>query len=130
MTFVKSGGNGKGGQKNHGDFEYSEEVFAKVEQGTVISGFKLYQNYPNPFNPRTAIQFEIPADHTGEIRLQVFDVGGKPVKTLAKGTWSPGTHTVEWNGTNEAGQAAASGVYYYVLKSGSLSLSKKMVFLR
>ena len=114
----------------NGDFEYSEEVFAKVEQGTVISGFELRQNYPNPFNPRTAIQFAIPAGYTGEIRLQVFDASGKPVKTLARGAWSPGTHTVEWNGTNEAGQAAASGVYYYVLKTGSLSLSKKMVFLR
>lgn len=114
----------------NGDFEYSEEVFAKVEQGTVISGFELRQNYPNPFNPRTAIQFEIPAGYTGEIRLQVFDASGKPVKTLARGAWSPGTHTVEWNGTNEAGQPAASGVYYYVLKTGSLSLSKKMVFLR
>jgi hypothetical protein len=87
----------------------------------------LSQNFPNPFNPRTTIRFELP--RSGELRLEVFDLRGRRVRTLARGPRSAGYHEVVWDGTDARGAPVASGVYLYELEVDGLRLRKKMLLL-
>jgi len=88
----------------------------------------LEQNYPNPFNPITRISFGLSSD--GAVLLQVFDVRGALVGTLVDRTLPSGRHTVEWNGTNDSGRPASSGIYFYRLRSGPADITRKMILLR
>jgi hypothetical protein len=88
----------------------------------------LDQNSPNPFNPSTTIRFYLPDRCVA--RLDVFDAAGKIVRHLAGGVLEQGTHTVQWNGRDEAGNRVSSGVYFYKLRAGKESLSRKMVLVR
>ncbi len=93
--------------------------------------FELYQNRPNPFNPSTEIDFYIDGSSGAEhVKLEVFNILGQNVKTLIDMTLQPGPHTVTWDGTNEAGDKTASGVYLYRLKVGDADKTKKMVLLK
>jgi len=83
----------------------------------------LEQNVPNPFNPRTSISFTLATE--SNVRLDVFDVSGRHVATLADGTKSAGRHTVEVDGS-----ALASGVYFYRLNAGGVVMMKKMILLK
>jgi hypothetical protein len=75
--------------------------------------FALEQNAPNPFNPSTTIRFVLP--EAGRVRLIVYDVTGRVVRTLANVQRNAGAHAVVWNGRDDVGRAAASGVYVYRL---------------
>jgi hypothetical protein len=88
----------------------------------------LYQNYPNPFNPTTSIAFYLPA--RARVTLAVYDVRGARVRLLAAGTMPEGKHVVSWDGKNDAGGRAGSGVYYYRLEAGKETFTKKLVLLR
>ena len=100
----------------------------EVDNASVPSGYKLYQNYPNPFNPTTKIEYSIPYVGTSRdlsVRLIVYDVLGRKVKTLVNKQQRPGNYEVEFNGSK-----LASGVYFYRLKAGSFSNTKKLVLLK
>jgi hypothetical protein len=90
--------------------------------------FALEQNYPNPFNPATTIKFSIP--EAGQVRLEVFDMVGRLVRTIAEGTMAPGNYEFTWDGTDHDGAAVASGVYLYRLNANSYSSTKKMVLMK
>jgi len=90
--------------------------------------FQLRQNYPNPFNPTTEIQYQIPKQ--AYVTLQVYDLKGNLIKTLAGNVHQPGLYRVIWNGKNEQGTAVASGIYLYKLSSPEKTLSNKMILLR
>ena len=92
------------------------------------SGFALHQNYPNPFNPSTTIRYDLPAQ--AEIRLTVYDVLGRKVRTLVQQNQSAGAHTVVWDGRDASGRQLASGVYVYRLQAGELEKSAKMLLLK
>ncbi|MDL1892104.1 T9SS type A sorting domain-containing protein [Sphingobacteriales bacterium CHB3] len=87
--------------------------------------YKLGQNYPNPFNPATNIEFSIP--EAGAVTLAVYDVHGRLVKNIiANETYSSGTFKAQWDGTNDAGMRAASGIYFARLTAGTFSAVQKM----
>ena len=88
----------------------------------------LGQCYPNPFNPSTTIRFGLV--ERAHVRLRIYDVAGRLVKTLVDGARSGGEHLERWNGTDSAGRTVASGVYLYRLEAGSFTETKKMVLLR
>jgi len=88
----------------------------------------LGQNYPNPFNPLTAIPISIPV--TTEVKIKVYDILGKEVKTLYAGNLTPGRHFFHWDGRDERGNTLATGVYFYRLQAGSLVQTKKLILLR
>lgn len=101
----------------------------KVEENLSLPAvFNLKQNYPNPFNPNTAIAFEL--DRDGRGHLDIFDISGKLVKTLAHGAMPAGRHTVQWDATAVNGEAVPSGVYFYKLTHNGRSQSQKMVLMR
>lgn len=89
---------------------------------------ELGQNYPNPFNPETVISFALP--DARNVRLEVFDLLGRKVVTLFEGPMIPGAHQVRWDGYNQLGAPAASGIYLYRLQAGAQQIQKKMVLLR
>ena len=78
---------------------------------------------PNPFNPVTRISYTVP--NTQHVRLVIYDVAGRLVEELVNEVKGPGEHVVEW----DAG-SLPSGIYFYSLKAGNTTLTKKMVFLK
>jgi hypothetical protein len=88
----------------------------------------LYQNYPNPFNPSTSISFYMPGPE--RVRLEIFDIQGRRIRTLADRQMEGGRHTMHWNGMNDAGGNVSSGVYLYRLVCGKKVLTRKLVMMR
>ncbi len=93
------------------------------------SQFVLHQNYPNPFNPATAIRYDVPS--TGSfVTLRIYNVSGHLIRTLVDAFQSPGEKSVFWNGRDNSGMGAASGVYFYRLTAAGIDIKKRMVLLR
>jgi minor extracellular serine protease Vpr len=90
--------------------------------------FALEPNSPNPFNPSTAIAFQVPA--AGRAALRVYSVRGNLVRTLVDEKLAAGGYRVRWDGRDDHGRAAASGVYFYKLEDGERSLTRKMSLLK
>jgi hypothetical protein len=94
--------------------------------------YSLSQNYPNPFNPLTTIEYDIP-DQLGdgaEVKIRVYDIRGRLIRTLLNESRKPGTYRVVWDGQDESGSEVASGVYLYSIEAGEFSSTRKMVLLR
>jgi hypothetical protein len=90
--------------------------------------FTLYQNYPNPFNPETTIKYHLPK--TSIVDISIFNTAGQKVKTLVSGIQQSNCYEVKWNGTNETGQRAASGIYIYRIRAGEFIKVRKMIMLK
>jgi hypothetical protein len=87
---------------------------------------RLRQNYPNPFNPVTAIIFTVPESTTGDIlSLQIYDIMGREIATLANDRFMPGEYTVYFDGTSYP-----TGVYFYRLILGNSILTQRMLLLK
>jgi C1A family cysteine protease len=93
--------------------------------------YALAQNYPNPFNPTTAIRYEIAESkfpiHT---TLTVYNTLGQEIRTLVDKVQEPGYYTVTWDGRDQRGVMASSGIYFYRLMIGDFSASKRMVLMK
>ncbi|MBZ0202245.1 MAG: T9SS type A sorting domain-containing protein [Ignavibacteria bacterium] len=89
----------------------------------IPKGFILKQNYPNPFNPSTKIEFSLPED--GKVSLRVYDLSGKEVSVVLNSFKQKGNYSIDFDASEFSG-----GVYFYELKSGSYSETKKMVLIK
>jgi len=89
----------------------------------VPATYSLQQNYPNPFNPSTNIKFELPK--AGIVKLIVYDVLGKEVKTLLNEYKQPGEFNVKFDAEN-----LASGVYFYRIEASDFTATKKMLLIK
>lgn len=90
--------------------------------------FRLHQNFPNPFNQITQIKFDI--KERTILELTVFDVNGREVRHLVLGRANPGYHHVEWDGTNDAGEVVASGIYLIRLTTPNFQQMQRAVYLK
>jgi hypothetical protein len=99
-----------------------------AEDGATPRPAVLFQNYPNPFNPSTSIEFHLPRRE--QVSLRVYDVSGRLVRTIVEETLERGDYRFTWDGHNDRGATVASGVYFYMLKSDSISQARKAVLLR
>ncbi len=90
--------------------------------------FSLQQNYPNPFNANTEISFSL--SRAGMAQIDIYDLGGRKLKTLHSGDMKAGSHSLLWDGRNESGDLVGSGVYFYRLKAESNVIVKKMTLLK
>jgi hypothetical protein len=88
----------------------------------------LSQNYPNPFNPNTTIEFTLA--RTTQVRIDVYNILGQTVRTLLDEERAAGSHTIVWDGNDQRGNMAASGIYLYRMQTGGTSVVKKMVLIR
>jgi hypothetical protein len=75
----------------------------------------LAQNYPNPFNSSTTIPFALPTD--GQVRLDIYDVLGQRIRTLAAQDMPAGLHHITWDGRDDGGRQVAGGVFFYRLEA-------------
>jgi hypothetical protein len=107
---------------------YRPTGVAKSERPEIPVEFALSQNYPNPFNPRTTIKYELPAEQT--VKLTIYNLRGQCIATLVNRKEPAGYYTVIWNGQDDQGQPAASGVYFYRLMAGKFEKMRKMVLMR
>jgi hypothetical protein len=91
--------------------------------------YALHAAVPNPFNPTTTLAFDLPA--AARVRLRVFDVAGRLVRTLAEGTrLEAGTHRMLWDGRDERGAAVSAGVYLYHLDAGAFAQTRRAVMIK
>jgi hypothetical protein len=86
--------------------------------------YSLSQNYPNPFNPSTTIEYALP--NSENVKIEIYDLLGRLVKTLVNETKLSGKYSVIWNGEDDRGKAVSSGIYLYRLHSGSQVITKKL----
>jgi hypothetical protein len=86
------------------------------------------RNQPNPFNPMTTVFLEIP--RSGSVRVEIFDLAGRRVRTLANGFYEAGGHELVWRGRNDAGGDVSSGVYFVRLVGADIRLVHEMLLLR
>lgn len=103
-------------------------LFENSNISAVPVQYVLDQNYPNPFNPTTTINFTLP--RAEDIKVVVYDMLGKSIRTLASGHFNAGVHKVEWDGQDQNGNTVSTGVYLYRLESESITLTKKMLLVK
>ncbi|MCI0696879.1 T9SS type A sorting domain-containing protein [candidate division KSB1 bacterium] len=97
--------------------------------------FDLLQNYPNPFSargtfgyPETRIKFQVPS--VSWVQLEVLNLMGQHVTTLMQGKRPAGEYEITWDGRNDSGQPAPSGIYLLKMQAGKFSQTRKMVLAR
>ncbi|MDP1677636.1 MAG: T9SS type A sorting domain-containing protein, partial [Bacteroidota bacterium] len=104
-----------------GKFEYSQEVEVVISQ--MLQKFSLMQNYPNPFNPTTTISYQLSAN--SYTTLRVYDMLGKEVATLVNEAKEAGSYTMQFDGSK-----LSNGMYFYTLRSGNFTATKKLVLMK
>jgi hypothetical protein len=93
----------------------------------------LWQNYPNPFNPETWIPYQI--REPALVVIRIYNKTGQLVRTLDLGQRAAGfylgrTKAAYWNGLNSAGEKVASGIYFYQIKAGNFSATRRMLIVK
>ncbi len=86
------------------------------------------QNFPNPFNPSTEVHYQLPRD--SEVEIAVYNVLGQKVQTLVKERQSAGKYVVRWEGRDEQGQPAPSGIYFLQMRAGQFVAERKLLLLK
>jgi photosystem II stability/assembly factor-like uncharacterized protein len=111
----------------HTVYKWSRDNFIGILKlgNEIPEKYSLSQNYPNPFNPATKIKFDITAHSVGQTYLSVYDALGREIATLVNEKLNPGKYEVTFDGSN-----LTSGIYYYILKSGNYTETKKMVMIK
>jgi hypothetical protein len=90
--------------------------------------FQLAQNYPNPFNSATNVEFTL--GRTEQVSVRIFNVNGQMIRSLVSAPVSAGTHRVIWDGRDERGEQAPTGVYVCRLDAHGFARAIKMLLLR
>ena len=92
------------------------------------TAFYLGANYPNPFNPGTTIEYAL--DRRATVRIDIVNLLGQTVRTLVDDLKEAGSHRITWDGTDNAGRPAATGVYLYRLQADGAVKARKMLLLK
>jgi hypothetical protein len=104
--------------------KYGETILLDVNKEEELpSCYSLEQNYPNPFNPETKIEYSIP--QYGLVTIKIFDTLGREIKTLLNEEKEAGNYTLQFDGSN-----FASGVYFYQLRAGNFTNTRKMILMK
>ena len=98
-----------------------------VEAQLLASAPPLLRVTPNPLRAAARIRFDLPS--AGTAALDVYDVAGRKVRSLTRGSRAQGPHAVDWDGTDDRGARLAAGIYFVRLESGSLSRKAKVVLI-
>ncbi len=105
-----------------GAFE-SEGISSVISNRNQLNSFILEQNYPNPFNPSTTIKFSLTKNNFTSIT--VYNMVGQKISTLVNQVLSSGEHDMIFNA-----MSLPAGIYFYRLKTGDLTITKKMLLLK
>ncbi len=111
---------------------YAHRLAGAGQMPTAVSDTRtvarLGQNHPNPFNPETSIPFSL--SDGGRVTLRIYDINGRLVATLLDENRKAGEHTVRWNGRNDVGAVAPTGIYFARLESNGVTETRKLVLLK
>lgn len=102
---------------------YDEKLMKKTQKLQGAEDDFSISCYPNPFNPVTSITFRLPADSYTE--LAIYNMLGRKISVIASGNLKKGDHTYQWNASNYS-----SGVYFYVLSSGNIRHTGRMMLVK
>jgi photosystem II stability/assembly factor-like uncharacterized protein len=105
----------------------ADSLVVSVENIKPVKSFSLSQNYPNPFNPSTVISYQLPV--SGMVMLKVYDILGNEIATLVNEEKQPGIYEVEFDASSGI-RDLVSGIYFYQLKAGNYTETKKMVLIK
>ena len=100
----------------------------ETKQPVVAEDYRLFPNYPNPFNPETNIKYKIAKSQN--VKLTIYNLLGEHIAMLVDEIQPPGVHVAHWDGRDEDGRPATSGVYLFRITSGNFVASQKMVLLK
>jgi hypothetical protein len=131
-SFVQNNGTNAGGMVKYASI--SVEMPAPITESNSpeialpVTDAYLFNNYPNPFNPETTIKFETKAAEN--VTLEVFNIKGQRIATLVNDVLPAGTHQIVWNGKDSSNNSVSSGVYFYKLRSGRYTATKKMILMK
>ncbi|MDY0108330.1 MAG: T9SS type A sorting domain-containing protein, partial [Candidatus Krumholzibacteria bacterium] len=103
---------------------------ALIEQAasTLPQPYALLPAYPNPFNPSTTVVFTLPRQ--SRVRIDLFDVSGRRLRTLVDEVRGPGRHEAVWDGTGQDGRGISSGVYFARLRADGFEQTRKLTLVR
>jgi M6 family metalloprotease-like protein len=109
--------------------------FLRRDPQSLPAAFTLAQNFPNPFNGSTQIRLAVGVDEALRARgrnmeLAVRNSAGQRVRLLLRQPSSPGEYVLVWDGRDDLGRPAASGVYHYQVEIGDLHLARRMLLVR
>jgi DNA-binding beta-propeller fold protein YncE len=92
---------------------------------TLPTVFRMYPNFPNPFHRSTRIRYDLP--EPGLVKVQVFDLQGRLVRSLVNREEDPGRYSIFWHGNNTAGQTVAPGIYFYRIETPENAATQKLL---
>ncbi len=114
---------------NNKSFTAHFKLISSVNENAGIpESFRLGHNFPNPFNPTTEIRYDLP--QPSQVKIQIFDLQGRLVKTLINKEQPAGHHSVIWDARNSAGHKVSTGLYFYRMQAGSFNQVKRMILLK
>lgn len=116
---------------NSSGFSWPMTIPANVFNGTdsrLPEQFFVRNSYPNPFNPATTLEFGLP--EAGLVKIQIFDVLGREIRTLANSVYPAGVHQVVWQAKNDHGSFVPSGTYFAKCTVGNVTRLQKIVLVR
>ena len=90
--------------------------------------YSLSQNYPNPFNPSTNFSYSVP--NKTDVRIVVYDLFGKEIKTLVNESKEVGTYNITWNGRDNNNRQVSTGVYFYKMQASGFQKTMKMMLMK
>jgi hypothetical protein len=96
--------------------------------GALPAAFAHRGNFPNPFNPMTRIAFDLPSAAT--VQVDIYDAKGRLVRRLLDAAMPAGAHACLWDGCDDGGRGAASGVYYARVRAGDDRAVRPMTLVR
>lgn len=90
--------------------------------------FALLQNFPNPFNPATEIRYQLPEQCP--VNIRIYNTNGQQIRLLVEQTQIAGYYKINWDGKDQQGQNASSGVYFISMQAGKFRQTSKSLLLR
>ena len=103
-------------------------VLKVIEGDLVPDEFAVHQNYPNPFNPATLIKVDV--NEPMNVMVSIYDVMGREVNVLVNEELYPGYHQFIWDGTDNRGMKAGSGLYFIMVQTPEITRTMKATLLR
>jgi len=126
FTSFQGGSGGGGGGGGGGGTDIEDDVDA----GLIPAPYVLKGNFPNPFNPETTISFSVAKDVDKQVRIKIYNLRGQVIRVLGLRVDAKGDYEIVWNGKDQQGGIAPSGVYFYVIDFGDAQLTGKMTLTK
>lgn len=115
--------------KNNDQVTVSTSAASPVGGGTELPVVStLHPNYPNPFNPMTTISFDLAV--AGPVRIDIYGIDGRRVRSLVDGRYSAGRHAEVWDGRDAGGRTVASGTYLYIMEAPGIKQTRRMLLIK